>query len=399
MRINDKSLPQIFSEMSLSEKIIVVAGCLFLFYAAIYLPVSFIQFVSEDKNPPEPFRVSGMSEFTGFSDPTIAVADDGKKALLAFTALHRPVEVGGQARAEIRIAGSTLPACSRWKPAQGGFQSREEEIIGPDGATPVKKGVWRAETPSLVYDPGDPGREWKLFAYRYFWADDVPLARLYSMIIFATASKDTMQWSREEWIFSASRDAPPTPYSALIRAHLNDLHPALANVYFYARPSTAMINGEIVMTLSAFIKGRENVDRVVMIKSADHGRTWEYVGTPLMAADAAKIGKFTKLGGATLLQHKGKLYLAAVLGDENTGGTGTHVLPFQDVSQGLLSRNAAGAPVVAHHIPLMSELLSPAGGGFATYAEACEAGVITSEFSRIRSDFHLFRTNKPPVEE
>lgn len=399
MRINNKSLPQIFSEMSLSEKIIVIAGCLFLFYAAIYLPVSLVQFVSRDKNPPEPFRVSGMSEFTGFSDPTIAVGADGKKALLAFTALHRPSEAGAQARIEVRIAGSALPACSRWTPVQGGFQSREEEIVGPDGVTPVKKGVWRAETPSLIYDPDDPGREWKLFAYRYFWADSVPLARLYSMIIFATASKDTMQWSREEWIFSASQNAPPTPYDSLIHTHLNDLHPSLANVYFYARPSAIVINGEIFMTLSAFIKGRESVERIVMIKSADHGRNWEYVGTPLTSADIAKIGKFNNLGGATLLQHKGKLYLAAVLGDESTAGTGTHVLSFQDVSQGLLSRNAAGAPIVARHIPLMSEILSSAGGGFATYAEACKSGVITSEFSRIQSDFYLFRTNKPPVEE
>lgn len=399
MKINGKSLPQIFSEMSLSEKIIVTVGCIFLLYATIYLPLTFVQFVTRDTSPPEPFRISGMSEFTGFSDPSMAVAGDGKKALLAFTALSRPKEAGSPARIEVRIASATLPACNRWTPVQGGFQSRAEEIVGPDGVTPVKKGIWRAETPSIIYDPTDPGREWKLFGYRYFWADSTPLARLYSMIIYATASKDTMQWSQEEWLFSANRNAPPTPYDALIQTHLNELHPSLANVYFYSRPSATMLNGEIYITLSAFIKGRESVERIVMIKSSDHGRNWEYVGTPLTSDDVAKMGAFTNLAGGTLLQHEGKPYLAIVLGDQQVSGKGTYVVPFKDVSQGLLMRGADGAPAVNKHIPLMSELPSPAGGGFATHSDACKAGVITSEFSRLQSDFYLFKTNKPPVEE
>jgi len=32
------------------------------------------------------------------------------------------------------------------------------------------QGMWHHEVPTLVYDPDDPGREWKVFWHKYFFA-------------------------------------------------------------------------------------------------------------------------------------------------------------------------------------------------------------------------------------
>lgn len=399
MKINDKNIKEIFAEIPFPQKVVVVAGCAFLLYALLYIPLSFFTISWHTPEEPGPLTISNIKGVDGFMDPSLAINGDKSSAILAYTTTQRRDKRSKMPATEIHLAQSKPPYCSKWTAIRGGLESRTEEILGPDGITPVKSGTWRVETPSLIYDAADKGREWKLFAYRYFWADDVPLARLYNMIVMTTSPDNGFRWEQEKWLFSANRETPPPPYDALVERRLNELHPALSDVYFYSRPSAVMAGTDILMTLSAFVKGKDAVDRVVMIGSSDHGRTWQYLGTPLRQADLAKMGPYTNLAGATLVAQKSDIYLSAVLGDTRTSGLGTFILPFENLVKGTLKRDAkSGAPVILKHIPRMSSAPSPVGGGFATHQDECETGLITSEFSGLRQDFSLFKTMKRPVD-
>lgn len=400
MKIYDKTLPEIFAEMPLSRKIIVVAGSLFILFTVLYL-IS-LPFIHRAKAAPKPGVVTMPNEtfYQGFLDPSLVTPPNAKYSVMAYTAARTNNRALKVPTTEVRLVSAKNPKCSEWKQMPGGFEARAEEIIGPDGMTPVKKGVWRAETPSIVYDADDKGREWKLFAYRYFWANDIPLARLYSVIVYAEASQQDMKWSNEKWIFSANDMAPPAPYAQLVEHKLNNLSPELADVYFYARPSVIMAGTDILMTLSAYIKGQDLPDRIVLIGSPDHGKTWRYLGTPLRRSDLAAMGDFAKLNGATLLIQKNQVYLATVLGNEKTVAQGTFVLPFNNLGKGSLARDTkTNAPVIANHIKLMSTKPSAEGGGYAAYTAACETGVITSEFSGLRQNYSLFKSALPLIEE
>jgi hypothetical protein len=205
--------------------------------------------------------------------------------------------------------------------------------------------------PLSSHDPGDKDREWKVFAYKYFWSDDgdKALARYYSMIVYSYAPAVSGPWSKEQWIFSASREVPPYPYNQMIGAQLNDLDASLSDIYFYSRPSVIRLGDALVMSLSGYIRGLDTPDRIIMIASHDHGKSWQYLGTPLRHADVGKVGDYTHIWGASLIKKDEAPYLALVLGSKERTGTGTLVLEFENISAGLLkqdekNRRAADQP-------------------------------------------------------
>lgn len=397
MKFYGKSFGEVLRMMPFMHRLAVVVGLLFILYALFYIPYALFTVDIIPDERPGPIEFSSKTEIKGFFDPSIAFVKNGKSetAVMAFSAA-KPAQGKTPAMTEVRLAESRS-SCKEWRLRPGGFASKAEEILGPDNQTPVASGVWRAETPSIVYDPADKGREWKLYAYRYFWSGSAPLARLYSMIVYAYAPEPGIKWSTEEWLFSASTGAPPSPYGDIVRMHLNDLSPELADVYFYSRPSVIELNGDLLMALSAYVEGKDTPDRIILIGSGDHGKSWKYLGSPLKSAEAAHMGNYTKISGATLLKQDKGVYLAAVLGDEKVGSKGTIVIPFIDPVKALLKRNSNnGAPVASVLIPQQSFSPTATGGGFAAYHEKCDSGIITAEWSGLRKDFTLFKTLKNP---
>lgn len=399
MTINGKTLRQIFEEMRWQEKVIVVAGSLFILYSVIYLVFLTGRIITEDDKTPAPVVFRGAEKSLSQLDPSLT-DDDGKTAVMAFTTVW-PDEKGKGFRTTISLAQSQ-PPCKDWRRLNfTGFPDRREELMGPDGVTPVKTGTWRVETPSIVHDPEDSDRAWKMFAYKYFWSDDESkaLARYYGMIVYSYASSLSGPWSTEEWMFSASADTPPYPYNQLVHAHLNDLDPSLSDIYFYARPSVIRLGDALVMSLSAYIRGRETPDRIVMIASHDHGKSWQYLGTPLRYADIARMGDYSTIWGASLIERKGTPYLALVLGNKEKSGTGTLIAGFENISAALLKKDAkTGAPEIFRAVPPSSLVPSRLGGGIAAYSDSCKSGLVTSEYSDIAKGYRIFKTYAEPVE-
>lgn len=393
MKIDGKSLGEIFAEMPFSQRFVVIIGTAFILFTICYIFYLFVLF-EPPKRAPEIVSLPKASNIVGMFDPSLTGNESSK--LLAYTVAIP--EAGGLYSTEVRTAVGS-PRCTSWTEATGKLEARPETLMGPDLITPVTSGIWRAETPSIVYDPADIGKEWKLFAYRYFWANNSSLARLYGAIVMRTSSSATAsEWSREEWLFSAAPNTPPPPYGNLVKMHLNKLHPDLTNVYFYARPSVVMVGNVMVMSLSAFVQGKDTVDRIVMIASADHGRSWRYLGTPIKDADLAAMGGgLNRINGGSLFMKDQILYLSVALGNSLTDSAGAYILDFENATKAKLRRDPKTSSLIVHaHIPTIKQPASRLGGGAIAFNETCKGKVFMSE-SADGTNYNIYVLPQSPL--
>ncbi|TAL38951.1 MAG: hypothetical protein EPN97_03165 [Alphaproteobacteria bacterium] len=416
MKIYGKDLSEVLAEMPWQFKVIVMAGMIWIPFALIHAVYIFAT-IGKSISKPGIVNFAASPVNAGVADPSMTEGPDKKTIYMALTMITRQADAKNPAEGRwspsIRLASSNSP-CKLWNDMGEAIASEQQEIIGPDGVTPLDSaGVWWLEHPALIHDPTDPNPigEYKLFYYKYLWLgpDDKSkqLSRRYWMIAFRHTNNPVLKdWKDEQWIFGGrgptAEDpfgAPPEPYGSLVQYHLNDFDPSLKDMFFYARPSAAVVDGVIYMTLSAFFKDDNTPNRVIMVSSADHARTWHYVGTLLTKEDVAKMGPYTKLGGGSLIQKKGKLYFAAVLGDDKVLGLGSFIIPFEDASKALLKKDQkTGAPAVINKISRVSVQPTLEGGGYAAYSDLCK-GLYVSEFSGLKKNFHIFSTQKDPVEQ
>ncbi len=395
MRIYGKTLGTIYQDLPWPYKIVFIASAAFLSYTIVYLFYFLFTFSVTKKDTPGPAKVTSWQ--SGMLDP--AIASDGKqpgKTMMAATVLIPPPDGRTGLATEVHLF--TAPKdCNSWSHLNAVFGTKNENLLAPDGETTLAQGFWRIETPTLVYDPDDPGKEWKIFAYKYFWSGNMKLTGYYSIIVYKYAHDPMQKWSDEQWLFSARPDYPPAPYGELVSQKLNTLSPALADVAFYTRPSVVYDQGVMLMSLSAFT-GNDQPDRIIVIASFDHGQNWQYLGAPLSTADLAGLGNYTKLQGATLLRDQGKLYLATVLGTAETEGAGTFLFEFDDLTKATLKRDTTTQrPVLAREIPRLSQQPTAIGGGFAAYLPECKGGILTSEFSGLRQTYQIFNSYQRPA--
>lgn len=388
-----RTAKEIFDDIPFPLKIVVVVGTLFIFYTIYH--IIFVSFHTRDVElRPALLRVIINATSKGVFDPSVAT--DGKFSLMAVTNAYE--ETNGLFGTNVALAVS-YKNCETWAPLGVLFEGRADTLMGPDFKTPVGNGIWRAETAGIVYDPADTGREWKAYAYRYFWSGSAPLARLYSVITMRTASNplEMKDWSREEWVFAAKPGTPPAPYNR-VGTHLNTLHADLADVYFYARPSVVMVGDVMVMSLSAFVQGKDTVDRVIMLASTDHGRSWRYLGTPLHESELASIDpSLTRLGGASIFVQEDVLYISFALGNATSDASGAYIFAFEDAGAGKLARDAkTGMLVPVSQVKTLRQPPSKLGGGHITYAKTCGKGTIFSE-SLDNKRFDLFFLPRAPV--
>jgi len=388
-----KTAMEIFGNIPFPLKIVVVVGSLFIVFVFFY--VSYLLLVYEaPKKGARVITLSDSRSAAGLLDPSIAT--DGSRRVLAYTIVEPMTD--GSFSTEVLLATGNKD-CILWNALGSKMESRPDRLIGPDLITPVANGFWRAETPSLVYDPADTGREWKLFAYRYFWSGSAPLARLYGVIVMRTTDSATSaNWSNEEWLLSASENAPPQPYADLVKAKLNTLHADLGDVYFYARPSVVNVDNVLVMSLSAFVQGKNSPDRIILLASTDHARSWRYLGTALRESDLSGIGAgFTHLSGGGLFMKEGVMYLSAMLGTKDSDAVGAHIFEFENATTAKLSRRAGtNALVVLDHVETVQKPPSRTGGGALAYNDSCPGITFMSESVDGRRH-DIFAHPRPPV--
>lgn len=395
MNIYGKSFRDIFIDMPIPYKIVVAVGICFLFFVFLYFATMVVR-AAVDERVPSPVGFLGRIEGASVFDPSVAYDGQKQQVWMTYTSLHKGNMV-------TQLAYSPISrACRTVETVNPVFTSRpDDELVAPDGLSALAQGTWRYETASIVHDPQDPERAWKVFAYKYFWATSeaapMSIVRRYGAIVRKTAKEPLGTWSNEEWVLSPAPDFPPMPYQQLVKAHINALHPDLARISFYGRPSVVVDGKYLLMTLSAFADANnKHPDRIVLLLSPDHGDSWVYLGTVLTQADTARMGGYTHIAGASLLKQGQEIFLAVVLGDKLTQGAGTHILSFEKKSEGKLLRDSAGVPVVRKHISRSSVEPTFYGGGFATYTPECQSGILTGEHSGLTGKFEIFRTFQEP---
>lgn len=416
MKLYGRTFKEIYRLLPIPYKVVVLTGTAFLVFVLIQVVIR--PLFRDEKPIAEPISFNGLGWEKSAYDPAIEIDPVTGKAYMAFSNIRTldiredqsavvqdPAQRPRRAKSNrivgpgVRIASSDA-SCQKWQVLPHTLNPEPDTIMAPDGQTILASGMWRYETPALVYDPDDAEREWKLYAYKYMWANDrnLGVTRRYGVIVSQYTSDPAGEWSTEEWAFSAAPDYPPMPYQSMVNLHLNTLDPSLADITFYARPSVLSVDGHLVMSLSAFTTGA-TPDRVVLFLSPDHGAHWTFAGTVLKASEVSKLGVAKTLGGATLLKQRQSVYLAAVLGDDKAAGLGTFIFGFEDLGKAKLSRTVEDVPVLLNHLPRNSLSPTNIGGGYAAYKDSCADGILTGEFSGIKDVFQIFATHKKPIGE
>ena len=357
-----------------SKYIIIGAGVLFIF-VTIFNVIKTINVFSQTAA----FRIAGEPGQVGIFDPTIEIIPETGRGYMAYASISRNEQGLPVIGVNLAVSGNSG---GDWNFRRKIFEGKPGSMtVRQDGQLIEVPGEWRYEMPSLVYTPGDKGREWKIYAYRYFWNGDINLARQTGTISYKETVDPTTEWSEEKWIFSANQYNPPAPYNRLVLLHVNVLSPALQNVKFYADPGAFHDQGILYITLSAFETDVMRPDKIILIASRDFGNSWQYLGDIMTRQDLAGLDQGdTSFSSGQVIRKENKNYLAVSFGNDIFNGYKTRIFEFTDLNRAALLRDN-GVPVDRGGIDLNIETLSTLGGGPADYDENAKVGLLISRMT------------------
>ena len=307
-------------------------------------------------------KVGGDDERNGIFDPSLEYGDNGV-GWMAYSSIDIPKFI------ETHIAKS-IDHGMTWNYVAKANTSNEAKMMVNNKSV---GGVWRHETPSLLFDPADkPDRRWKLFTNLYPCVEPFePTSRLMSSGVIEvqySASPDS-GWSQPVCMVGPSKGC---------RINLASASPSLADVKFMTEPGVIVENGVIYMSLDvgATESGMGDWEhyRVILLASKDHGENWRYVGTLLDHNDAMRF-KYLVFTGTSLVREKGKLYLFATPSGatfkDSHDHDGTMIMELADIAQAKVARDQMGTPIVVKRIDVTKQ-----SGGLADYDEQNTAGGI-----------------------
>ena len=291
----------------------------------------------------DPITVRGEERRSGMYDITLEYGDDGI-GWMAYSWVHKPKYVGTHL-AKSTDHGKTWTYVST-------INRSKEGTLKANGKT--MQGVWRYETPTLVYDRDDvPAQRWKLFSQRVF--------------IEAPYKKRSALWGNS-WIEYRYARSPEGPWSDPIRAfsaksgsglNLNGLNQELKDMAFYNELGSLEHNGILYMSLDASPTdsgvGKWNKRKIILISSKDHGKHWGYIGTLTNADDAGQFG-YLVFTTSSLARVDNRNYLLVSpagrkgLFVKNRGHDGTLIFEFDDINRAKLKHDANGQLTVIKKI-------------------------------------------------
>lgn len=335
--------------------------------------------------------IAGDDSPSGIYDPSVLVS--GAHAWLAYSSVdfhldgqgHRVQDVG------IRLARSD-DAGATWSHVRTvASPSADVTVADPIPGRPVCgaatcTGHWVYETAWLVEDPTAPATErFLLFAHQYF---------LYPPAT-AVAGKSATQYhlgAIVAWTAASPDQLGAGPARTVLRWHLtpsgeftggqnvNDL-PALADCLAVAEGSATARDGGLDLALACpYGSGAPIPQRIVLLRSTDHARTFSYVATLLDAADAAELPGASYFTAPSLLATPDAAPVLVVT--PSFGGIygGCAVIPFADPAAGTLYRKENGKPAVIRFDPTAQGTM---GGACAAERALPGVGLLRNEASRL----------------
>jgi len=302
--------------------------------------------------------------YNGIYDPSIEYNEDGSVGYLAYTVVY-----GKRTFDDIHIAKTTDNG-KTWNYIQTAYKAEPTTITESNGT--VLNGSWSYEVASLVHDPTDSGKEWKLFAHKQFQlSENQPLLTQntppkYFSITIKTASDPSEEWSEETVLFGAGNSpvAPATPK----KYNLNEFSLELQQIAAYSEPGGFEKDGILYLTLSGL--SQEGPVKVFLLSSKDHAESWEYVGVLVDKEDARALG-VGSLDGSALFEVNGKIYLSTVVlkhpEDLSVNFFGTYIFEVEDLATAKVLRRLDGKLRILKFIKPMDLNSGNHGSGQADY--------------------------------
>ncbi len=335
----------------------------------------------------------------GYGDPSVFYAADASVGWMTYTAVAPKAEL-------TRIAQSTDHGVS-WTylsdvnaVTQVTVSTTDTSVCGAASCS----GNWVHEVSTLIEDPSDPdgSRRFKVFAHSYLTT--TPAGQLHYEIghidLWTTANPATGPWVETKLLgWTSSSPASSTGVATVVTTDAA-LSPLLGSCLALTEPGALVRGGTIDLVLGCvrFVSSTSIPIELVMIRSTDHGASWQPVAKVLDVNDAAALGSSTPVGprvnAGDLFEVAGRYYLfatptAPVAAPINSGYRGCRLLRFADLDAGMVER-CGGAPVV------LDTFNGPAGlfNGACSYAEgASGAGVMGLTADTTRTPiFQLFST-------
>ncbi len=212
-------------------------------------------------------------------------------------------------------------------------------------------GAWRHEVSTLIYDPDDVGKEWKIYWHKYFCKSPYGSSDRrfqYGWIAYKYASSPAGPWSSEEALFGGI--FPVAPFTTSFT--LNNLSPDLANVVTYTEPGAFIKDGIIYISLVAIHLPATGFSdyNVVLVASSNHGDSWYYINTLTDVTDANSLG-YDLLTAPSIAEENNRIFLFEAVRKSPDMRTGTYIFEFEDIKTGKLKRDSNGNLVPVKFLP------------------------------------------------
>lgn len=337
----------------------------------------------------QPLTISGDNSPSGIFDPSVIRGTAAGELWMAYSSVNYYNNASAQLVQDvgIRIARST---------DSGASFTYQTTIATPSDVTLASCGLancqgrWVYETSFLIDDSTDPNpaRRYKLFAHKYFLKPGNVPATLYHLgsIVMWTAPSPSGTWSSETSLLGWNL----TPAELAPLRVVNGLHADLTPCLVVSEGSASVRGGSIDFAFACpYTSGSGNLQKIVMVRSADHANTFQYVSTLLTAADAAPIGAnyFT---APALLATAGTAPVLLVTPTYGSVYTGCIAIPIADDVNGTLFR-VSGLPVGILYTP--PQTTGAAISGACTYdINLGTRGILQSNTIAGAAPFAIFAT-------
>lgn len=306
----------------------------------------------------KPIVIAGDNSPSGIYDPSLLAMQNGQ-VWLAYSSVnyysvsgHTVQDVstriaqsgdGGKTFSYIQTVGAAQPAT---------VTDASGKVCGAQTCT----GRWVYEVPWLVDDASDPDgtRRYKLFAHKYFLYPPASPSTNYQLgaIVMWTAATPYGSWSAETHLLGWNL----TPPELTANVNINAMDPALGSCLLLTEGGAATTNSglDFVFSCAYFDSPTSSIlQKIILLRTADHANTFQYVATLLQPSDANTVG--ADYYGAPALLPTGSSAPVLIATPVIHGSySGCVVFPFADVTSGTLFRSN-GAPVSILKMTLLNQ--------------------------------------------
>lgn len=261
-------------------------------------------------------------------------------------------------------------------------------------------GRWVYEMPFMIDDnTDDASKRFKLFTLKYFLFPSATPSASYAFgaIAMKTAASPGSIWSAENVVLSWNS----TPQELSATNNINNIDVNLSDCTALIEGAATTYQGSLDFVFACPNAG--GTQKIVMLRSTDHAKTFKYISTPLTQADAVALGALYFSAPSLLPTESNSPVLIAtpVMNraiNNSTGNvdnqdaySGCKVFPFADEETGSLFRNN-GTPIFILEIPYTTNHLN---GACAWDRGVGVSGILMNDFdASMSAPFSILNTAK-----